>query len=450
MKRKIYNYLLNWKKEKKGTSAVLVNGARRVGKSYIVTEFAKNEYKSFILIDFNKASEQIKALFDNFLDDLDTFFSYISAYTNTKLYERESVIIFDEVQLFPRARSAIKYLVQDNRYDYIETGSLVSIKKNVEDIMIPSEEEEVLLHPLDFEEFLWALGNKTLMPFIKEHFDNSQEMGNVMHRKSMDYFRQYLIVGGMPQAVKEYIATNDFNSVDKIKRQILTLYRNDIQKYAKGYEARVSNIFDNIASQLQRHEKKFKLSALKQGARMRNYETSFFWLLDAMIINIAYNTTEPNIGLGLNQERMTLKCYMADTGLLLSLAFDETSTITNNLYQKILSDKLEFNSGMIVENVVSQMLAASKYKLYFLSKTSVPDKNDRMEIDFLIPKNNITSKHNISLIEVKSGTRYTTSSLKKCKLKYDKFLDVSYLINSGDLRREGDIIYLPLYMTPCL
>ncbi len=450
MKRKIYNYLLNWKKEKKGTSAILVNGARRVGKSYVVTEFAKNEYKSFILIDFNKVSNQIKALFDNYLDNLDMFFAYISAYTNTKLYKRESVIIFDEVQLFPRARSAIKYLVQDNRYDYIETGSLVSIKKNVEDIMIPSEEEEILLHPLDFEEFLWALGNETLMPFIKEHFDNLNEMGTVMHRKAMDYFRQYLIVGGMPQAVNEYVSTKDFNSVDKIKKQILTLYRNDIQKYAKGYEAKVSNIFDNIVSQLQKHEKKFKLSALKQGARMRTYETSFFWLSDAMIINIAYNTTEPNIGLALNQEKMTLKCYMADTGLLLSLAFNEKTTITNNLYQKILSDKLEFNSGMIVENIVSQMLIASKYKLYFFSKASVDDKNNRMEIDFLISKNKLTSKHNISLIEVKSGTRYTTSSLNKCKAKYNKFLDVSYVIHSGDLKKEKDIIYLPLYMTPCL
>ncbi len=251
MKRKVYDKLLKWKKEQNGASAVLINGARRVGKSYIVKEFAANEYKSYILLDFNKVSTNIKSLFENYLDDLDTFFMYLSSYTNTMLYLRETVIIFDEVQLFPQARTAIKYLVEDGRYDYIETGSLVSIKKNVEKILIPSEEEEILMYPMDFEEFLWAIGNETLMPLIKMNFEKKREMGQLMHRKSMDYFRQYMITGGMPQAVAKYVESRDFNSVDYIKRQILKLYRNDIQKYAATYVSKVTKIFDTIPSQLQ-------------------------------------------------------------------------------------------------------------------------------------------------------------------------------------------------------
>ncbi len=450
MKRKVYGQLLKWKQERHGESAVLINGARRVGKSYIVKEFAKREYKSYILLDFNKIGNDIKNLFNDYLDDLDTFFMYLSSYTNTALHHRESVIIFDEVQLFPRSRAAIKYLVEDGRYDYIETGSLVSIKKNVEKIMIPSEEEEILMYPMDFEEFLWAMGNETLMPLIRFNFEKKQGMGQAMHRKAMDYFRQYLIIGGMPQTVIKYVETKDFNKADQIKRQILRLYRNDIQKYASTYAPKVTKIFDTIPSQLQKHEKKFRLSALNEEARMRDYETSFFWLSDAMIVNVAYNTTEPNIGLGLNTDDSTLKCYMADTGLLISLAFNEKDIIRDNLYSRILSDKLEFNSGMIMENIVAQMLRATGHNLYFFSKYSKGQAEDRMELDFLIAKTSITARHNISPIEVKSSKRYTLSSLKKCIAKYGDYLTTPYVLHTADIKIEDGITYLPIYMTPLL
>lgn len=450
MRRKIYDRLLEWKVERHGESAILINGARRVGKSYIAKEFAKNEYKSYILLDFNRVSEGIKSLFDNYLDDLDTFFMYLSSFTNTELYARESLIIFDEVQLYPRARTAIKYLVEDGRYDYIETGSLVSIKKNVQNIMIPSEEEEVEMFPMDFEEFLWAMDNKTIMPIVRLNFERKHEMGQAMHRKVMDYFRQYLIVGGMPQVVSKYVETRDFNKADYVKRQILTLYRNDIQKYASTYVAKVTQIFDTLPSQLQKHEKKFMLKALTEGARMRDYETAFFWLSDAMIVNMAYNTTEPNIGLGLNLDDHTLKCYMADTGLLISHAFNEKSIVAESLYSRLLSDKLEFNGGMVVENIVAQMLRASGHNLYFFSKYNKEKAEERMEIDFLIAKNTITARHNISPIEVKSTNRYTFTSLRKCIAKYGNYLSTPYVIHTSDLRIEADITYLPIYMTGLL
>ena len=450
MRRKVYDQLKKWKEEQNGESAVLINGARRVGKSYIVKEFAQEEYKSYILLDFNKIGKNIKSLFETYLDDLDTFFMYLSSFTNTPLYPRESVIIFDEVQLYPRARTAIKYLVEDGRYDYIETGSLVSIKKNVEDIMIPSEEEEILMYPMDFEEFLWALNKETLMPLIRMNFMKKHEMGQMMHRMAMDYFRQYLIVGGMPQAVAKFVETRDFNKVDRVKRQILTLYRNDIQKYASTYVFKVTQIFDTIPSQLQKHEKKFMLKALTEGARMRDYETAFFWLADAMIVNMAYNTTEPSIGLGMNTDDTTLKCYMADTGLLISHAFNENTIVSENLYNKLLVDKLEFNGGMIVENIVAQMLRSAGHKLYFFSKYSKDDAKERMELDFLIAKDTITSKHNISPIEVKSTNRYTLTSLKKCIAKYDSYLTTPYVLHTADLKVEEGITYLPLYMTGLL
>lgn len=450
MRRKVYAKLLSWKQKRHGESAVLVNGARRVGKSYVVKEFAQREYKSYILLDFNKVGKDVKDLFENYLNDLDTFFLYLSSYTNTQLYARDSVIIFDEVQLFPRARTAIKYLVEDGRYDYIETGSLVSIKKNVEDIMIPSEEEEILMHPMDFEEFLWAMGNETLMPLIRLNYEKKHEMGQAMHRKAMDCFRQYLITGGMPQAVAKYQETKDFDKVDQVKRQILRLYRNDIQKYAASYAPKVTRIFDTIPSQLQKHEKKFMLKALTEGARMRDYETAFFWLSDAMIVDMAYNTTEPSIGLGLNTDDTTLKCYMADTGLLLSHAFNEKAIVAENLYNKLLTDKLEFNGGMVVENIVAQMLRSAGHNLYFFSKYNKENAEERMELDFLIAKDSITTRHNISPIEVKSTNRYTLSSLKKCIAKYGNYLATPYVLHTADVKTENDITFLPLYMAGLL
>lgn len=449
MKRKIYDSMQKWKEEN-GRTALLIDGARRVGKSYIAQEFAKKEYKSYILIDFNRAPAEITDLFVHYLNDLNMFFLYLSNFYGVKLYERESLIIFDEVQLFPKARAAIKYLVEDGRYDYVETGSLMTIKKNVADIVIPSEERHIKMYPFDFEEFLWALDNDTLMDFIRLCFEEKKPMGQVLHRKTMDYFRQYLIVGGMPQAVKTYRDSHDFDQVDRVKRDILELYRADIIKHAEGYQMKVAQIFDDIPAQLQKHNTKFKFSSLKKEARFREYEDALFWLSDAMITNICYNSTAPNIGLKLNMDRMTLKCYMADTGLLISHAFDENGLVSEEIYKKLLFDKLEVNKGMIMENIVAQMLTASGHKLYFYSNPSRDDASLRMEIDFLTAKSKISNRHNISPIEVKSSKNYTLTSLRKFKEKYKDQLHIPYVLHPNDLKEEDGILFLPLYMTPLI
>ncbi len=337
----------------------------------------------------------------------------------------------------------------DHRYDYIETGSLISIKKNVKDIMIPSEEYCIEMYPMDFEEFLWALGDEQLMPYIRLCFEKKQPMV-VFHRRAMDCFRQYLIVGGMPQAVKKYVDTKDFKLVDEIKRDILSLYQKDIRKYADNQEIKVAAIFEELPGQLQKHEKKFRLADLEKDARMRNYSKAFFWLSDAKIINCCYNATEPSVGLKLKEERGTMKCYMGDTGLLISHAFDERGVVSEELYQKLMFGKLEVNQGMLIENIVAQMLRTSGHKLYFYSNTSRTNSQDRMEIDFLIAKSKITSRHNISPIEVKSSTRYTISSLQKYIVKYSNYLSTPYVLHDKDLEEENGITYLPLYMTPLL
>ena len=456
MKRKIYDKLLEWKKNHKGDTALLIEGARRIGKSYIVEEFAQREYESYILVDFSKVSPQVIEFFDIYLDDLDMFFMNLELYFRRKLAPRQtkdeearSLVIFDEIQFCPRARAAIKHLVADRRYDYIETGSLVSIKKNVKDIMLPSEEHAIEMFPMDFEEFLWAMGDEMLMPYIRMRFDKLLPM-EAFHRRAMDYFRQYLIVGGMPQAVSKYVETRDFEKTDEVKRDILALYRNDIHKYADSQETKVAAIFEEIPGQLQKREKKFLLSALQNEARMRDYSQAFFWLNDAKIINCCYNSTEPGIGLKLNEERTTLKCYMGDTGLLVSHAFDERGIVSADLYRKLMFDKLEVNKGMLVENIVAQMLRAAGHKLYFFSNSSRTSSGDRMEIDFLIAKPMTTSRHNISPIEVKSGQRYTLNSLKKCMAKYGSQLSTPYVLHDKDVKREDGIVYLPLYMTPLL
>jgi hypothetical protein len=456
MKRKIYTQLLKWKHISKGSTALLIEGARRIGKSYIISEFARNEYESHIIVDFSRASASVINLFNDYLDDIDTLLTNLQTYYGKRLKPRgsndeqaSSLIVFDEVQFCPRARQAIKYLVEDRRFDYVETGSLISIKKNVKGIMIPSEEHAIEMYPMDFEEFLWAHGDEMLMPHIAAQYKQLKPMG-ALHRKAMDYFRQYVIVGGMPQAVAKYVDTRDFTAVDMVKQDILRLYRNDISKYADNQETKVTAIFDEIPGQLQKQEKKFKLSALQQEARMRDYSQAFFWLSDAKIINCCYNSTAPNVGLRMNLERTTLKCYMGDTGLLISLAFDDIKNLKQELYTKLMFDKLEVNSGMIVENVVAQMLRAANHKLYFFSRVSRENAEDSMEIDFLISKPTLTSRHNISPIEVKSGTRYTLTSLKKCMAKYASQLSTAYVLHSGDVEQRDGIVYLPLYMTPLL
>lgn len=449
MRRKIYNSLLKWKQEKDGTTALLIEGARRIGKSYIAEAFARNEYESYILIDFSKAPPRVKNWFDEYLEDIDTLLQNIQLHYKKQLKPRKSLIIFDEVQKCPRAREAIKALVADHRFDYLETGSLISIKKNVDNILIPSEEEGLDMYPMDFEEFLWAMGNEVLMPYIRSRFEKRQPMGE-FHREALHYFRQYLIVGGMPQAVAEYAQTRDFTKVDSIKRQILRLYKNDIKKYAGGATARVSAIYDAIPGQLQKKEKKFVLSALKDEARMREYDSAFFWLEDSKMVNISYNTTAPNIGLQLNEDRTVLKCYFCDTGLLISLAFSAKGVVTNEIYQKLMFDKLEVDEGMLVENIVAQMLRASGNELFFYSNYDKGDAENRMQVDFLIQKEVVTSRHNISPIEVKSGTNYTLTSIKKCVRKFGQYLSTPYILHTKDVEVKDGLVYLPLYMTPLL
>lgn len=450
MKRKVYKQLQEWKKISGGTSALMVEGARRIGKSYIVEEFARNEYDDYLLINFRSAPKEVKEWFDLYLEDLDKLLLNLQLHYNKQLKPRRSVVIFDEVQDCPRAREAIKFLVADGRFDYIETGSLISIKKNVKDIVIPSEEETLEMYPMDFEEFMWAMGNETLMPFIEDCFERRVPLGQALHRKALDLFRLYMVVGGMPQAVLKYNETKDFRKVEAVKRQILTLYRNDIHKYADNAETKVTAIFDEIPGQLQKHEKKFRLSAISSSARMRDYDDAFFWLNDARIVNCCYNATEPSLGLRLNESRTTLKCYMADTGLLISHAFNDKGTVPVEVYQKLILGKLGINEGMLMENVVAQMLAAAGHKLFFYSKSSNEDAEERMEIDFLIRKSKITNRHNISPIEVKSGKRFSIISLEKCIKKYAEYLSTAFVLYDGDLKVENDIVYLPLYMTPIL
>ena len=384
LKRKIYDDLVKWKNTSNGSSALMIDGARRVGKSFIVEEFAKNEYKSYIIIDFGNISKEIEDLFNYDSNDLDFFFSKLSTYFTKKLYKRKSLIIFDEVQQFSRARQLIKYLVADGRYDYIETGSLIKLKKNVKDIIIPSEEEHIEMFPLDFEEFLWALDDTTTYPFIEYCFNNKKPLGQAIHRKTMNIFRQYMLVGGMPQSVLAYIKNKDFEASDTVKKRILNLYRNDVSKFTERYEDKIFAVFDNIPEQLSKKEKKYKLSSINKNARYRSYEDSFIWLDEAMITNSCFNSTNPNIGLVLSSDHKTQKCYMADTGLLVSLTFSDKNYLDNDLYKAILYDKLNINEGMIMENIAAQMLRTKRQRLYFYSRHDKLNKENNMEIDFLI------------------------------------------------------------------
>ena len=449
MRRKIYERMIEWKNRSKGTTALLIEGARRIGKSYIVRAFAEREYKSYILIDFNDIDDELLDIFEHYLHNRDEFLLRLSVYFGVKLYERESVIIFDEVQLYPKARAAIKYLVADGRYDYIETGSLVSLRQNVKDIVIPSEEEAMEMYPMDFEEFLWAMEEEMLADFIRGQFESSLPMGN-LHRKAIDLLRLYMIVGGMPQAVLTYTKTKDFDEVDRTKRTILRLYRNDISKYAWQAETKVTRIFDDIPSQLQKHEKKFRLSAIQTGGKMRDYKDAFFWLDDAKVVNICYNTTEPNVGLRMNMDRTTLKCYMGDTGLLISHSFDDNSLSSSQLYRKLMLGKLEINQGMLVENLVAQMFRAAGHQLFFFSRSDREDAENRMEIDFLIRKETVTTRHNIIPVEVKSSNRYTHTSLDKFTKKYAEYVAPPIVLHSNDMMVKNGVTYLPLYMAMLL
>ena len=441
LKRKIYDRLVEWKNKSQGTTALLIDGARRVGKSFITRKFAENEYKSYIIIDFGNAPQDILDLFINDSANLDLFFAKLSAYYSTHLYKRNSLIVFDEVQQYPRARQLMKYLVADGRYDYIETGSLISLKKNVKDIIIPSEEEHIEMFPLDFEEFLWAMGDEVTTPLMKQCFETKTPLGQSLHRKIMNDFRQYVLVGGMPQSVLAYLNGKDFEASDEAKRRILKLYRDDVSKFAEGYEDKVFAVFDGIPGQLSKKEKKYKLSSLGKQARFRNFEDSFVWLNEAMVVNTCFNATDPNVGLALSADYTTQKCYMADTGLLVTHAFMDNSFTENELYKAILFDKLNINEGMIMENEVAQMLRANGHKLYFYSRSDSSHRENHMEIDFLI-----TEGKKIAPVEVKSGNYRAHSSLDKFRKRFSAKIGNSYILYDKDVMIKDGIVHLPFYM----
>lgn len=441
LKRKIYDELLAWKQKSNGQTAILIDGARRVGKSYIVECFARQEYKSHIIIDFGNAPKDILDLFVYESADLDLFFAKLSAFYATVLHKRESLIVFDEVQQFPRARQLIKYLVADGRYDYVETGSLIRLKKNMENIIIPSEEEHIEMFPMDFEEFLWAMGDEATVPLIRKCFETMKPLGQALHRKIMNDFRQYVLVGGMPQSVLAYIDGKNFEASDEAKRRILRLYRDDVSKFASGYEEKVYAVFDGIPGQLSKKEKKYKLSSINKNARFRTYEDSFIWLNEAMVVNACFNSTDPNVGLALSADNTTQKCYMADTGLLVTHTFMDNAFTDNELYKAILFDKLDINEGMIMENIVAQMLRRNGHKLYFYSRSDSCNRENHMEIDFLIAE-----RKKIAPIEVKSNNYRSHSSLDKFRKKFSHKIGTSYILYSKDVMEKDGIRHLPLYM----
>jgi len=442
LKRKAYSELLKWKKESKGSTALLVKGARRVGKSYLCDLFGKAEYKSVITIDFSNAPVEIRDYFHNETHNLDIFFNKLSAFYRTKLFKRESLFVFDEVQRFPRARELVKHLVADGRYDYIETGSLISIKSNVKDIVIPSEEDSIEIHPMDFEEFLWALEDEATIPLLRHCYSSIIPLGQGLHRKVMNDFRQYMLVGGMPQSILAYIKEKDFAASDKVKRRILSLYREDITKYANGYESKVTAIFDSLPGQLSKKEKKYKLSSLGKNVRLREYEDAFMWLSDGMISNPCFNSTDPSVGLSLSLDHSTHKLYMSDTGLLTTHAFSDSIYSDNELYRAVLLDKLHINEGMLMENIVAQTLRANGHRLFFYSRSDTNNRKNMMEIDFLIKKDG-----KISPVEVKSSVYKVHSSLDKFRGKFNRKLGDAYILYSKDVMVKDGVIHLPLYMS---
>ncbi|MDO4527091.1 MAG: AAA family ATPase [Candidatus Saccharibacteria bacterium] len=445
MYRKILDDLKDWKATSAGKTAALVVGARRVGKSYIVKKFAESAYQNYLLIDFSIVDEEVKDLFRHYGSDLDTFFELLQAYYQVTLPERQSAIIFDEVQMFPPARQMIKHLVADGRYDYIETGSLMSIKKNVQDILIPSEEREFPMYPMDFEEFLLSLDARQTYETMANFFASKKPLGQALHRKIMTMFRQYLIIGGMPQAVQTYIDTKNYREVDAVKRDILKLYHDDIYKHGSKDTMKIVQVFEHIPAQLSNANKRFMLANVNEGARLREYEDALVWLAESKIVNLCFNTTEPTVGLTTRMDVSSFKCYLGDTGLLLSQTFSEKDLMREEIYKKILFNKLEFNNGLLMENVVAQMLTAAKHDLYFYSETE-----DRMEIDFLLTKNQLTSRKNIIPIEVKSGKNYLANSLNKYRKKFAQQVGESFVLHDGDIKEEDGVTYLPVYMAGLL
>ncbi len=438
-KRKIYQRMLEWKESLSGETALLVKGARRIGKSTIVKEFAKNEYDSYVLIDFSDTSVQINSLFED-IYDLDYFFQSLELITGVKLYKRKSVIIFDEVQLNPLARQSIKHLVRDGRYDYIETGSLLSIKKNVKDILIPSEEEEIEMYPLDYEEFLWAMGDEISADFIRNTLLKKKAFGDSVHRKLLRDFRLYMIVGGMPQAIDKYISTKNFTQVDKVKRRIIKLYEDDFRKIDRSGKS--SMFFYNIPAQLNSGASRYMVSSVDKNSRASRISELLQDMLDSMTINIAYHSNDPSVGMALTKNLNTYKLFLSDTGLFVTLAFMDKKFTDNILYKKLLSDKLSANLGYVYENVVAQILKTSGNELYY--HTMHVD-NKKYEVDFLLSKGG-----KMVPVEVKSSGYNRHKSIDVFSTKYASRISDRYLIYTKDYKKDKDITMFPVYTLPFL
>ena len=439
-KRKLYENMLAWKRDKNGSTALIIKGARRVGKSTIAEEFAKNEYESYILVDFTKVGPEIPALFDD-VSNLDRIFMALQFYFNVTLIPRKSVIVLDEIQECPKARQAIKELVKDHRYDYIETGSLISIKRNTKGIRIPSEETRLTMLPMDYEEFRWALGDRTTVPLLQQAFNSRQSLGDAAHRKVMRDLRLYMLVGGMPQAVNSYLDTQNLALVDAVKREILELYNDDFYKIDPTGKA--ASLFKAIPAQLSGNAHRYQITPVVGGMESSSLQALLHEMEESKTVNIAHHADDPNVGLPMTDNLETFKMYVGDTGLFVSLAFADKDVTENIIYQKLLSDKLSANLGYVYENLIAQMLTASGNKLFY---HTFPDNNRHFyEIDFLLSR-----AQKICPIEVKSSGYNAHKSLDMFCEKYSDRIDNRYLVYTKDFGRDNQILMVPVYMTPML
>lgn len=440
-RRKIYDELLRWKQTDEGRTAILIQGARRVGKSTVAEQFAKNEYESYILVDFGACSAEVRALFND-VSNLDRIFMRLQLEYGVELKRRKSVIIFDEVQLAPKARQAIKYLVKDGRYDYIETGSLISIRKNVKDILIPSEELKLHMHPMDYEEFKWALGDTASMRLLHTCFQDRISLGDDTNRKLMRDFRLYMLIGGMPQAVAAYLESNNLEKVDGVKRTIITLYEDDFNKIDPSGNA--SKMFHQIPAQLTGNANRYLTWSATNGTRLADLTETISEMKESMVVNMAYHASDPSSGMALHLDLKKYKMFAADTGLFVTLAFWDKQFTDNTIYQKLLSDKLSADLGYVYENAIAQMLKAAGHELYYYTFPTDSGRHN-YEVDFLIADGD-----NVSPIEVKSSGYKAHASLDAFSSKYSARIKHKYLIYTKDLRKEGELTYLPAYMTPFL
>lgn len=437
-KRKLYNDMLQWKHESDGQTALLIKGARRVGKSTLARTFAEKEYKSYIAIDFTSCRQEVRDLFED-ISNLDYLFMRLQMIFGVELYDRNSVIIFDEVQNCPKARQAIKYLVEDGRYDYIETGSLISIRQNVKGILIPSEEHDLSLYPMDYEEFNWAIGNKVAIPLLHKLFESCKGLGDAGNRNEMKQFRLYMLIGGMPQVVKAYLETNNMEKVDMMKRSIIKLYEQDFIKIDPS--GNTSKMFMAISSQLANNYARYQVYSATDGVRLDRLREQIYDMQDSMVVNIAYHANDPNVGMALLRSSDRFKMYLCDTGLFITLAFWDKKFTENIIYEKLLSDKLSADLGYVYENVVAQMLKANGHELYYYTWPSETS-NHLYEVDFLL-----STGTKIDPIEVKSSGYKTHKSLDLFCEKFSSRVNKRYLVYTKDLRKEESITYLPVYMT---